>query len=266
MKTYIIKLALLFTTTVFFHTVNAQTTINLNSHFTGTAPSGTVLEWHSALPLSSGNALTAAQAGAATAGTYYAVFYDAANNCYSPETKVKVLNNACPVTTVDLTLYSTSVPPPGTTLEWHTNSAPSAGNLVMNPNAVGAGTYFAVFRDSVNNCYSPVSSPVVVFSTACDVFCYRPAITTGVAESTKYGITALQRAGAGSQNWPGVRNGAWAAIEAKTKGFVLNRLTTDQKNALVAVEGMIVYDKDLDCLSIYDSTGWKCYSKQSCPN
>lgn len=94
--------------------------------------------------------------------------------------------------------------------------------------------------------------------------CYRPAVTAGTALPTRYGITSLGKAGANNGNWPMVRTGGWATLEAKTKGFVINRLTTSQKNALVPVEGMMVYDTDLDCLNIYDGASWKCYSIQTC--
>lgn len=102
-------------------------------------------------------------------------------------------------------------------------------------------------------------------SVSCQLFCYKPATTTGTSLPAKQGITALGRAGANNGNWPMVRNGAWTVLEAKTKGFVVNRLTTLQKNALTPVEGMMVYDTNLDCLSIYDGTGWKCFNTQTCP-
>ncbi|UWX62562.1 thrombospondin type 3 repeat-containing protein [Chryseobacterium oranimense] len=101
-------------------------------------------------------------------------------------------------------------------------------------------------------------------------FCYKPATTTGSSLPTNYGITALGRAGTGSGNWPMVRNGAWTALEAKTKGFVINRIpTTAAVNAIPnPVEGMMVYDAEADCLKINTngtSTGWKCFNTQTCP-
>ncbi|MCP1302153.1 discoidin domain-containing protein [Chryseobacterium sp. S0630] len=97
-------------------------------------------------------------------------------------------------------------------------------------------------------------------------FCYHyPAITAGAAQETKYGISSLGRAGTDNGNWPMVRKGAWVALEAKTKGFVINRLTTVQKNTLIPVEGMMVYDVNLDCLSIYDGSAWWCFTTQGCP-
>ena len=102
--------------------------------------------------------------------------------------------------------------------------------------------------------------------------CYKPAQTTGITLDTNHGITALGRAGADNSNWPMVRKGAWTVLEAKTKGFVVNRLTDAQIVAIPAVqlvEGMMVYNISQDCLQINidgTPTGWKCFNTQTCPN
>ena len=106
-------------------------------------------------------------------------------------------------------------------------------------------------------------------------FCYRPAATSGTTLDTNHGITSLGRAGAqNSDNWPMVRKGAWTVLESKSKGFVVNRISTTAKvNAIPnPVEGMLVYDEQVDCLKIYTSTNggatfsWNCLNQQSCPN
>lgn len=97
-------------------------------------------------------------------------------------------------------------------------------------------------------------------------FCFKDPGNLSPLLPSKHGITALGRAGTANGNWPMVRNGAHTVLEAKTKGFVVNRLTTVQKNALTPSLGMIVYDTDLDCLSIYDGTAWKCYKYPACPD
>ena len=105
-------------------------------------------------------------------------------------------------------------------------------------------------------------------------FCYKPA-ATGTALDTKHGITALGRAGSqDTDNWPMVRKGAWTALEAKTKGFVANRLTATQIAAIPAadlIEGMMVYDTTNNCLKIYTTTdgttfSWQCMNTQTCPD
>ena len=118
-------------------------------------------------------------------------------------------------------------------------------------------------------------------------YCYKPGAlpTAGnPALSTKVGITALGRAGSGStDNWPMVRKGGWLAMEAKTKGFVPNRVKFNASNQPVAadgitpvittpVEGMMVYDTTNKCMKMYTlkegdtSMAWHCISTQACPD
>lgn len=103
-------------------------------------------------------------------------------------------------------------------------------------------------------------------------FCYKPAQTTGTALNTNHGITALGRAGDDNSNWPMVRKGAWTVLEAKTKGFVVNRLTDAQISAIPSAdlrEGMMVYNITQDCLQINidgTATGWRCFNTQTCPD
>lgn len=102
--------------------------------------------------------------------------------------------------------------------------------------------------------------------------CYKPAATSGGAVlDTPHGITSLGRAGATNGNWPMVRKGAWTVLESKTKGFVVNRLTTDQRNAIPAAdlrEGMMIYNITDDCLQVNTTgtvAGWACFNTQTCP-
>ncbi len=103
--------------------------------------------------------------------------------------------------------------------------------------------------------------------------CYKPVVTAGTVLDTSHGITSLNRAGNSSSgnNWPMVRKGAWTALESKTKGFVLNRLTTVQIAAIPSadlVEGMMVYNTTLDCLQVNTTgtpAGWACFNTQACP-
>ncbi|MFN8362641.1 MAG: hypothetical protein U0T85_03090 [Cloacibacterium normanense] len=89
---------------------------------------------------------------------------------------------------------------------------------------------------------------------------------------TNHGITALGRAGADNSNWPMVRKGAWTVLEAKTKGFVVNRPIDAQISAIPSAdlrEGMMVYNITQDCLQINidgTATGWKCFNTQTCPD
>jgi hypothetical protein len=53
--------------------------------------------------------------------------------------------------------------PFNTVVQWHTVATPSnASTLVADASQVGAGTYYPVFFDVINNCYGPANSNVVV--------------------------------------------------------------------------------------------------------
>ncbi|AZA56849.1 hypothetical protein EG350_06540 [Chryseobacterium shandongense] len=113
------------------------------------------------------------------------------------------------------------------------------------------------------------------FSFTGNSICYKPGVTVGTTLDTKHGITALSRAGTSGDNWPMVRKGAWTVLEAKTKGFVINRLTAAQIAAIPPanlVEGMMVYDTTNNCMKVYTSTdggatfNWQCITTQTCPD
>ena len=102
----------------------------------------------------------------------------------------------------------------------------------------------------------------------------------GSALDTATGITSLDRAGTASI-WPAVRKSGWIVLEAKTKGFVLNRVAFNASNQPVAadgttlvitspVEGMMVFDTTNNCLKVYTTTdgtsfAWYCMETQACP-
>ncbi len=258
-----------------------------------TAPA--VLQWHtvnSGFVQSGAGQTLVSNPSAASPGTYYPVFYDAtAGGCYSPSGNAVIVSAAtcgknvtanCPSNTYDLTsLTVTPSPTAPAVLQWHTvNSGflqSGAGQtLVSNPSAVSPGTYYPVFYDATaGGCYSPVGTQVVVANGNCTTGCYKlPVLDAGNTYPTKHGITAMGRAGANNSNWPMVRQSAWTVLEAKTKGFVINRIKTTAEVNTIAnpVEGMMVYDVEADCLKIYTSNdggttfGWYCFTTQACPD
>ncbi|MBW7870660.1 MAG: tandem-95 repeat protein [Flavobacteriia bacterium] len=102
-----------------------------------------------------------------------------------------------------------------------------------------------------------------------DCACYKPGVfAAGAGLPTNVGISSLRIDN--SDGWPQVREGGWIALEAKTKGFVPNRLTAAQIALIPSgdlVVGMMVYNITEDCLQInVDATagGWKCFSEQGC--
>lgn len=126
-------------------------------------------------------------------------------------------------------------------------------NHVNTDNAVGQSAG-GIFDPTINGC-----------------FCYIPSKTDGLILNTNTGISALGRGVENEDNWPMVRNGAWIALESKTKGFVPNRLTAAEIALIPPTElvsGMMIYNKTLNCLQIYIDgtvTGWYCLDQQTCP-
>lgn len=110
-------------------------------------------------------------------------------------------------------------------------------------------------------------------------YCYKkPVLNAGVTVPARHGITALNRASSRATDWPIVRQSAWTVLEARTKGFVVNRVAFSDVDANPAtpmtpigidaadfVEGMMVYDTTNNCLKIYNGTVWNCYITQACP-
>jgi len=131
-------------------------------------------------------------------------------------------------------------------------------NDSVDPDQNGITNYTSTYANAINMAIA-------------NCFCYVPAATSGTVLDTPQGITSLGRAGVNADNWPMVRKGAWTALEAKTKGFVPNRLTIAQINLIPAGdlrEGMMVYNISSDCLYINTDgtpTGWKCFNTQACP-
>jgi hypothetical protein len=125
------------------------------------------------------------------------------------------------------------------------------------------------------------SKRYITFATLENTVCYKPgaiSITENPALVSKVGITSLTRAGIqNADNWPAVRKGAWLVLEARTKGFVVNRMSFNASGNPVSippadfVEGMLVYDTTNKCLKMYTSQdngstfGWFCISTQTCP-
>lgn len=104
--------------------------------------------------------------------------------------------------------------------------------------------------------------------------CYVDPVTGGVPSPTIHGITLLKRAGSANTEWPGVRTGAFTALESNSKGFVITRMTSESTQTAAAnhiskitnpQEGMMVYDTFEKCLKIFDGSAWNCFKVPACP-
>ncbi|EFX59906.1 hypothetical protein DAPPUDRAFT_126303, partial [Daphnia pulex] len=171
------------------------TTVDLTTLKASNQPAGAVLQWHTGLPISVNNKVSNPTSVNAS-GTYYAIFFDATNNCYAnnglsyapivvtittcpsncnaggnaPVINVDAVSNICPATTVNLNNTTATNIPNGAVLQWHTGLPASASNKVSNPSSVLGGLYYAVFYDATNNCYSANGfgvKPIQVVITNC---------------------------------------------------------------------------------------------------
>ena len=151
-------------------------TTNLNSLVTSATPAGATLVWF----------ITATPTGtpysrptAAIPGTYYAFYFDALNNCYSPATAAVTATSTactltqastCPNVSVDLTTRAPSTVPSGSTVTYHTGTPATSTNQITTAQAQAittSGTYYVSFYDAVQACYAPTSWPLVVTITNC---------------------------------------------------------------------------------------------------
>lgn len=116
--------------------------------------------------------------------------------------------------------------------------------------------------DEFINVYSYSTAVIIVCGAEVTGFCTQPPSAVASTVFTKVGIS--DRDGA-VNTWPGNIPNGFIAIQSASKGFVITRLTTAQINALNAVEGMLVYDTDEQCIKLYNGTDWSCIAR-SCNN
>lgn len=276
---------------------------NLSSSHLGVAPPNSTIVWFTN-NTHTGTALTATQVSQATPGTYYAFYYDSVASCYSPASNPIIVKLICATNdsyNVNATQAIAGVPTIGNVLTndiYNTGSSTTAtisnvnitvvtpatsiggaptptldittGNINI-PAGIATGNYTITYQ--ICDKLDPgICSAATVTIVVANVYCYKtPIIALGTKIPTKQGITALDRAGSTDTAWPIVRQSAWMVLEAKTKGFVINRVQFDSLGQPVGiiqanyVEGMMVYDTTNNCLKIYNGTIWSCYTTPACP-
>ncbi|GLR16976.1 Ig-like domain-containing protein [Portibacter lacus] len=84
----------------------------------------------------------------------------------APELSATTLTNVCDTKTVDISALEISTAPNNSTLVWFTTDEPT-GEAYATPGQAIAGSYYAYYYDSVNDCYSPASEEVVVSIIDC---------------------------------------------------------------------------------------------------
>ncbi|WP_160138492.1 hypothetical protein [Chryseobacterium sp. c4a] len=136
---------------------------------------------------------------------------------------------------------------------WTETTIPASGQLsdyIWNAQNVLSGTY--TFNYTVNSTCTGAPS-VATVTINITGHCTKPGDFTSMGSPTKVGITNLQK----QSGWPENIPNGFIALESKTSGFVITRvqnasMITDPK------EGMLIYDIDADCVSLYNGTVWRC--------
>jgi hypothetical protein len=159
------------------------TTVNLNSLLTSTAPSGARLRWHTVATNPTASDSVANPSLLASAGTYYAYYFDATNICYSPAAAaVTVTINAlpdAPTATVSsqptcsvatASVYLTGLPSTGTWTLTRLNTTTLASVVITSSGSgstfiysfVPQGTYTYTVKNNATNCESTASNSITV--------------------------------------------------------------------------------------------------------
>lgn len=93
--------------------------------------------------------------------------------------------------------------------------------------------------------------------------CVRLAQLVGTPTTSDFQISSTSNSG---NSTPQDLNNAFLVLRSKEKGFVITRMP-DPETAIGsnAVEGMIVYDSDDECIKLYNGMSWNCII-QRCPD
>ena len=102
---------------------------------------------------------------------------------------------------------------------------------------------------------------------SCPLSCTKPA-TIGTPLTSSVGI--LTKGALSVTGWPKSVPNGYLVLDGAFKGMVITHMTTAQINALVPVEGMLVFDTDESCVKLYRGTsttvepgrtGWVCIER-----
>ena len=146
------------------------TTVDLNSLVTSATPSGARLRWHTVSTNPTAADFVATSSVLTASGTYYAYYFDAANNCYSPATAaVTVTINtspAAPTTTVSQPTcavatgtITVTAPTSGVTYSFDNGATYQPSNIKSG--LAAATTYQVLVKDDATNCVSTATPSVI---------------------------------------------------------------------------------------------------------
>ncbi len=98
--------------------------------------------------------------------------------------------------------------------------------------------------------------------------CVKPGAVGSPAGFSTIGV--LTKGNPTVSNWPEVVPNGYLVLDASQKGMVVTHMTTTQRDALTAIDGMVIYNTDEGCLQLYrgetpgideQRTGWNCIKR-----
>ncbi|GHB67277.1 hypothetical protein GCM10007390_20730 [Persicitalea jodogahamensis] len=179
------------------------TTVNLTTQVPCNVPSGATLTWHTGSTATAANKV--ANPASVGAGTYYAAFEDATNNCYSPTTAYTVTIQSCNTDLSIVKSANTSTPNVGTNVVFTlnvTNNGPAAATGVSVNDQLPSG--YTYVSDNGGGAYNS-STGVWTIGSLANSGTASLQITATVKPTGSYANTATVT---GSQNDPNTANNA----------------------------------------------------------
>ncbi len=167
----------------------------------------------------------------------------------APTLSSTALANSCPATTADLNSLVTSSTPTGASLVWFTNNTHTGTAYASSLTAV-AGSYYPFYYDSVNDCYSPAGSAVIVTITvSVGGTLANQNICTGTSASD---IVLTGNVGT-VVKWQKSTDITFAtSTDIATTSTTLSSSTIGTVNTATYFRALVAYDS---CSSAYSSTG-----------
>ncbi|MBB6369639.1 hypothetical protein [Chryseobacterium shigense] len=251
------------------------------------SPSSVILTWHSASPATGANRINPVTAVTGATRKIYAAFFDSVNGCYSEVKEITIYAPICAVnddyTSTPIMKGNAAVLPslfsndlyngsnftmPNPNVEfiyelWNTSYATinTDGTINVKP-ATPPGTHNFLYKicDKDPDAVSGSNCSTATVTVKILDYCTQNALGGTPDGYSTIGITIQKK----QSGWPEKVPNGHIALESKTKGFVITRVSS-VSTILQPKEGMIVYDIADQCIKLFNGTIWKCIQR-TCNN
>jgi hypothetical protein len=250
------------------------TTVNLNSLHTGTEPNGSRLRWHTVATNPTTADSVATPSVLATAGTYYAYYFDATNACYSPATAAVTvtITTCCTNPVITMQPVNTTLCTPGTvtaslaatgtglTYQWESKPVGSTwGNAGEGGNATATITLetgsHPEYRCKISSGSCFVYSDVITLTKIA-----KPVITTQPVAPTTCGAMTVAATGTGlTYQWE------WSADGTNSAGNAGETGNTTATIQLGANSGVYYRCKVTSSNGCFVYTNWVLFTRGAAP-